>query len=474
MKILRRDGPQMSKSTSEGDSASDGDKKAPLTREEREQRYEQARLRIMGSAKPEADPPAVKEKDESRSSSTTGKKKPRKQRTNSEDGFDTRSAYNTFANSSYAQTGGSETSVSATYYPAYSDNQGAAYNNSNAYAQPAYGAVYGQAMPSQMNTYPWLQNGYSGNAESNGQAWDQSQQHGGDLASDFRRGMSLQSPNMQGVAPSPSPGGPYGYPNQPQGPPWSQSPAYQQSYPMQPGYAQYPTQDRPMSSASHQSSYGYGMPANRMQAPYMGFGHGDGFHRPSFNPQSQAFVPGYPATSGPQSFAPSMVANHTGYMNPYAQPHPLQRQDSTNSQSSYNGQRSAHDGNNPRRPSGGMTHPLPQPVFSPTLPMPCQNSQRMQHPTPSHSTSGSAPNDKSPQSNSGSSSSTIAKWGTPASLPAKPPPPAHDSFDMSRIHPAAAARLPGMNGSGYHTLPPMVGVRGGANGPSPRGGGGGQ
>lgn len=475
----------MAKSASEtGDSDSDKNK-GPLTREEREQRYEQARLRIMGSAKPEADAQVLNGKDESRSSSAAGKKKPKKQRTNSEDGFDPRSAYSTYPpGSSYSQTGTPENGGNAAYYPTYTETGGGMYGAPTAYTPQSFNAVYGgQATPSQPS-YPWLQQGYSGFADANGSHWEQPQQNGNDLAADFQQ-MSFQSPNLHGQTGPPSQNGPFGYQNQQQVPSWTNGMPYQPNHSMPAGYAQYASSERPVSSASHGSQYGYGMPATQMQGQFMGPGYpgmNGAFQRPSFNPQSQAFIPNYQGRGGPQSFMPAMGQNATGY-NSFAPQQTLQRQNSTHSQaSSYNGQqRASNDGSNTRGPTAGLTHPLPQPVFSPNVPMPYQKQkqqQQQQQSTPSRSTSGNGPSERSPGSNNGPSASTIAKWGTPASLPAKPPPPANDSFDIGRLqgqraqgfNTAATARLPGMGAPGYQALPSMVRMPGAAPGPSSRGG----
>ncbi|KAL1302138.1 hypothetical protein AAFC00_002572 [Neodothiora populina] len=470
VKILRRGGeaPMANTNSEAGDSDSEKNK-APLTREEREQRYEQARLRIMGSAKPEVEPAVPKEKDDSRSSSVTGKKKPRKQRTDSEDGFDPRSAYSSYPpGSSFAHSGVPDNGAAAGYYPVYSDsssNNGPVYGTTNGYAPQTYNAVYGQTMPPQAS-YPWLQQGYGNAPDAGFQHWDQAQQNGNDLAVEFQQ-MSFHSPQQQGRPHT----GPYN--SQQQSPAWPQGMPYQQSFPTPPGAQQYGPSDRPASSASYNGPYGYGPSPNQYMGPNNAAMNG-AFSRGSFNPQSQAFIPGYPGQSGPMNFMPGMGPSPNGY-NAYGHPQPLQRQGSTNSQaSSYSGQRSSND----TGASTGMTHALPQPVFSPNVPMPYQG-QKWQPSMPSRAGTQSGANERSPGGGNGSSASTIAKWGTPASLPAKPPPPAKDSFDVSRIqdqrgtgrfNPAAAARMASMGSPGYHALPNMAGMRGAPAGQTPRSG----
>lgn len=73
---------------SENDSEDDKKNKAPITREQRAAQYEAARLRIMGSAKPDESSEGHKDQQESRSSSAAGKKHKKKPRADSDDGFE--------------------------------------------------------------------------------------------------------------------------------------------------------------------------------------------------------------------------------------------------------------------------------------------------------------------------------------------------------------------------------------------------
>jgi hypothetical protein len=472
MKILRRGGDAplngLSKSNSDGGDSADSDKNKPLTREQREQRYELARLRILGSAKPTEDTLLVKEKDDSRPSSVAGKKKPKKQRSNSDDDFEARSAYSTFV----TPQNGAPDGANMVYYPAFPGGaQGAPgmFNGAPtaSAAQNSYNAVYGSMTPSQNAPYPWLQQGYSGYNDPNNQA----QHNVNDLSADFQA-MSFQG--QSGPTSPPPQAGPYGY-GSPQNQQQQQYSAWPQMMPNQPGYPGSPNfggqfASRPQSSASHGSAthgYPYGVPMNQMQMPenYMGYPNqamAGAFNRGNFNPQSQAFIPGYQPHYGAPMAPPN---NNMVFNSAYPGSHALQRQNSSQSQaSSYGGQSGGQ--NNSRPP-----HPLPQPVFSPHVPMPFQNSQR-QAGTPSR------PGTTSAADNNSSAPSSIAKWGTPASLPAKPPPPAAtNSFDMSRMphaqqngapySPGASGRLPGVGGQGYHALPSMVALR---NGQAPRSG----
>lgn len=129
----------------------------------------------------------------------------------------------------------------------------------------------------------------------------------------------------------------------------------------------------------------------------------------------------------------------------------------------------------PRMSTQPLTHPLPQPVFprqpspnvlSPNVPLPPKpmSGHQMQMEQARHSPSNV--HQLSPQN------SSIAKWGAPASLPAKPP-PSNEPFDSSRFTPAqrtpsfntaAAARLPGsgLSGSGITGFGSMQSMNGGS------------
>lgn len=461
MKILRRgmdSGPAIangsnmtSMTNSENGESGDDDKKRPVTREEREARYEAARLRIMGSAKPVESPDLAKEIDESRSSSAAGKKK-KKPRGVSDDDFQARSAYSTFYNSG-----------------TYQANSLAYQSVPGVQASQLSSALYGgqpdttpyQQYAGQVSTSQWPTGGYQG--QEYPQAWTPGQQQGYDLSKNFAQVMAFQPQPMptssQHVQ---SPYGP-GYLQQPYNAnTWPQQPqAYQQqpqtfqgSYPsFQSGYGNssgYP--DRSASSTSQhaqppQAGYAFGqLPSqvmgrqpNALEHPLPG-----SYKSPHFNPQSQAFVPGHTNNQSFHPFTPQRAATMNAGASPgFGMPHPLERQLSSQSQGSSFG--STHQTFQtpaaPRAPPQPLTHPLPQPVFprqpSPNMPLPPKPISGSQNLAGQANSSPPTGNGSSPQSQS-----SIAKWGTPASLPAKPPPSA-EPFDAARF--AQAQRAPSFN-----------------------------
>jgi hypothetical protein len=488
MKILRRgeDAPPAiangsgipSKSASETDGSDNEKKPKPVSYEERLANYESVRLRIMGSAKPSETGEEPKTKEGSRSSSAAGKKPKKKQRADSDDGFDTRSAYNTYNSQQYGYGGTAPTSYAYAGYNASSGNGNIAAQPTNFNAQPAASGFQGYAgqVPGNM---PWTGAGYTP-ANSSPQ-WPQGQQPGYDLSPDFQRAMSFQTASghqQPSVMPT-SFDGAYNQQFYGQTTNWSQQQYQMNSYGPQAAYAN--PSNRPASSAgAYQDAnqpYAYGQlpsqtfpgrPPSKLEHPLPGSYKGK-----HFNPQSQAFVPGQ--QGGNMAFLPFTPQNATapaGFNGGYAMPSPLQRQASSHSSSAYG---SPHQPNaavmpaNP--PSQPMMHPLPQPVFpqqpSPNVPLPPKPVSN----TPQKPGGGQQPSVPSPGSGGsgqGHSPSSIAKWGTPASLPAKPPPPA-EPFDPARFqqmqqqrhapayNTAATARIPGGGMPNFGSMPQPMG-----------------
>jgi len=438
MKILRREGTDLRQglrgsglggsAENDGDSGSDeGKSKMPTTREEREARYEAARLRIMGSAKPSEDVSAPEKKDDSRSSSTTGKKKQRKQRSDSEDGFEARSAYSTYPNSGTPNLG----IVNGQIYAPLQHAANMPYDQNAPWAsQHQYGGEYPTTMSSQAGPYPWYQQGYPGMTDSGQQApWFAQNTGSYDLSGHFQQSMTFQQPNMHFQQPSQSVNNTYGggssahssprqWPSQMHAPTHATSPHQNVSSPHQaPG----PSPHQP---------YAYGL------LPNQAYVHGKrqnpnhpipgSFNRQQFNPQSQTFTPS-------QASPPSMAYQPI--------PHTLQRQYSSQSQgSSYGPSYTANQLSN--LPSAhGLTHPLPQPVF----PQSSQSSNRQsyqQYGPPSRVDS------TGPQSG-------ISKYGG-ASLPAKPPPPMSGAFSAN-VNQVSQGQS--HSNSPIHVLPSMVNFR---------------
>lgn len=393
------EGPSMTTSEAGGDSASEAGndvKKTPLSREDREARYREVRMRIFGTAEETERPasPDAAAEDMSRSSSTTGKKNKKKTRSNTDDGFEARSAYSQFHNSPVPAEGYGADGI---YYGPYS--------TMGSPVMPVYGAYPQLVSADGQQSYMWPQQMYA--MPPNMQQLASSTQSGYDLSADFQRGMhSFQTakatPQQPPAIPSPSMTSmqmQYPMPMQ-SGPQWLESG-------FQPNQSQgsYPISQRstsPSGQSTHPVPYAYG------QLPAPAFANGKplanqhpipgSFNRQQFNPQSQTFVPGN--TSSPQfpvqqpqmiSYQSAMpgMRGSTGTPQAYATP---PRPPSYNSLT-------------PSTPSSLPKQPMTAASTPPSaLPAAMQGQQ---HPLPQ------LPNPDS----------TIAKWGTPSHLPPKPPPP---------------------------------------------------
>ncbi|KAF1926027.1 uncharacterized protein M421DRAFT_68358 [Didymella exigua CBS 183.55] len=439
-----------SKTTSEvdgSDGSNDGKDKAALTREEREARYREARQRIFGaeaeeSAAAEAsespedkDKSADKSADVSRSSSASGKKKSKKQRNYDDDDFQARSHFNVYYPQQFAAPG--YPAENAVYYSGYSGaTPHAQYvgSPSTAYSNP-YPVM---ASPDAQSQYGWSgqqfqpQSGsavyQSGSAVyQSGSAVYQSyaqMQPGCDLSADFQRGLSLQPPAMPTqLTPkmANTPMAPYQEPFQQthhmsttQG--W---PQMNQPHPYSVGQAPYsaPT-SRPM-SAPHPQPYAYGQfppnpyngQPNRNQHPVPG-----SWNRQQFNPQSQAFIPG--GRNIPLHMHPNM-GQGPPQMNGHS-PFQMQGQPPMGSQLPRIG------------PSAGSTPSFgsPQSLHGNGA----ASMHRIASQTGEHNSSRIPPGEHN----------SIAKYGTPAHLPPKPPaphPPPAPKFDLASLS-ASRANVP--------------------------------
>jgi hypothetical protein len=405
----------------------------------------------MGSAKPSDTAETPKEKEDSRSSSATGKKGKKKIRNDSDDDFEARSAYsNYFAAPMSLRTDGIDMSADCQQFSPGVYHQ----QNSN-------GASF--AMPGQ-----WGQSSYQQNDQSQG--WPQGQQQNPyDLAAEFQRYMPFQNSAQQGSSQGAgfSPGGGQQYFGSQV--PWSQ-PQYQsqaQTPPAQYGagtsYMPSPTQ---MQDGQHSYAFGQlpsqafpGRQPNKLEHPLPG-----SYKSRHFNPQSQAFVPGHTSSTTmrpftPQGPPPPSSGSNTGFSSPFLPQ--LQRQNSTPSQASVHAGQPFASHSSPtsstRPQSRQLTHPLPQrvlarqsspgmvplppkPVSMPAKPIgeqyrsPLASPSLYQH----HSQQNALQNSGSPMQNSPVVStlsqqqqqqqSVIAMYGSPSSLPPKPPLPTHNTL----------------------------------------------
>lgn len=438
MKILRRNDsgtrPSSREGIIDGDSGSDvGKSKFPATREEREARYEAARLRILGSAKPAEDaavPAPPKEPDGSNSNSVVGKRKTRKQRSDSEDGFEARSAYSMYPQGGQQPQG----QYGPQSFPAQPQNAAGPMNQQMAYGMPmAFGGAY-QPQPQAQGPQPWYNHGYP-QLSQQGAMWNNGGFGQYDInaqmqAMSFNQNQSMgpYSGQMGNEMPSPqeysSPGMMNGYGNgYPQ----------QQMYPNQYQGA-YNGQGYPTGQP-----YQYGMMPNQnqngMRRPMPNQHPQAAFNRPFFNPNSQAFIPGQPGTpfnrpphfSGPISPAASHASAN-------ASPHNPQRQLSSHSNPTTYAQSPQHQSIPPQPPSlqhhnhlihpnpMTLTHPLPQPVFARAPPQNGAGNNGNVQPRP-YPANGMSPQQNNNHYTTPPKTSGLAKYAA-AGLPAKPPPPA--------------------------------------------------
>lgn len=388
--------------------------KSTLTREEREARYREARQRIFGSAEAEENEHPdnnASTEDASRSSSASGKKKNKKQRNvDDDDGFEARSRFNAYYPGPYAAHGYSgDGTVYYNGFPGSVPNPQYAPMAPNASPPQSYNNGYPSMMPQEMQPqYGWPNQQYSSSNPPTMYPYG-SMQNGYDLSSDFQRGMqSFQSSNMPNqMTPKMTNASMANYQD-----PYPQSspshsmntgwpPSNQQSgYPLpQSPYPPNGSVNRPMPGPIQQghmpSAYPYGQFApssftgknGRHQHPIPG-----SYQRPQFNPQSQAFVPG-------------------GHNMPYQMPPNVSIP--TQGMNGYGGFQMPGNPQMPHQMSRSSPPSSNTQVFG--SPGHMNNNGAMGPSSLSSSQTGSSQNSVPAQS-------SIAKYGTPSNLPARPPP----------------------------------------------------
>lgn len=359
--------------------------RSAMTREEREAKYQEARERIFRDfpeSKPGDSPSGDNSADISRSSSTSGRKKNFRQKTPHDDSFEARSQFN-------AYYPGMPYTASTTSMPVH---------NGAAYVQHPYMVGPGAALPAV--NYPQgtpAPNGYQNNVSQypmntmhlgQNHAWQgpaapqQSPYQGYAALNMGQQAQTGSSPAMNN----------YAIPNT--APFASNSPSWAgQSY--QNNYPQSVQRNTPMQWPNYQSHsmggnpnpYPYSQPPSQQYStvqnqnahPMM-----NSFNRSTFNPQTRSFVPtGNPATNRYNNKGAGHNTN-VGYNN-----------------AQLNGQRqqwSGHVENNGQQMAYGAPH---------------LNNRTNGNPT--------SPN-MMPRVAQPGSHDSIAKWGTPAHLPPKPPP----------------------------------------------------
>lgn len=403
-----------SKATSESGHASGSDEpkdKAALTREERENRYKEARARIFKDFKEDAADNSdaatpVTDKDPSRSSSASGAKKTtKKAKPRRDDGFEARSAYSQYGGQSFSSFP-QPTSQDGAFYDSFSRMTLADQYSGQLAAPGQYGsnpATMGSFQdysnnPPQMS---WQTQPYPQGANNNGYSQAAYARNGYNSMQDPS---SYHSPNLaqQSTPKASHPTLASFDPAQQNAMYWPpQQPGYQNVFPGQPYYYSDESTmyqhnyNAPMQSFSNSAGYlptQYHLP----QPPPNAFGN------QQFNPRSQSFIPQDGAAPG---FSPNSMRS----------PPPSQRGPSTM----------------PHVPGYGLQQQqVPQ---GPALGRPANappQSQLHSHgqlQQPSHQQSYQ----QQQQQQHGQSS--IFKWGKPATLPAKPPPPASAlSFQVPR------------------------------------------
>ncbi|KAL9097289.1 MAG: hypothetical protein Q9165_000716 [Trypethelium subeluteriae] len=433
----------------DGDSGPEKDSKpkVPRTREEKEIAYKQAKERIFGpdhSANDVAEKTnVVEEKDNSRSSSATGKKKGKnKQRKNSDDGFELRSQYEPYYPSSFQINGyGVGDGSGYTAYPAFTtvSQQSSPTGNLQPFS-------YSSGYPAMVQQAPAGQNTWQSQQFSPYNTGQDSHSYAPIPDQTFNLNAALQQVSFQphnGY--SPQPASSYGpafqdtfqemsrpTSQQQQTTTWSQVP-YQN--PAQSGQSFYLGQTSYVPQVSQsQNPYPYG------QLP-QGFANGKSpqnqhpvpgsFNRQQFNPQSQSFVPHQMVASAqPYGMMPQMSSPSLNNFATFTPASTVQRQSSSQSNASFGSLRAAQSNGTAQR----------QPPQAHASFQTSQSSSRS--PT---SSNPSLPPAQNPQS-------TIAKWGAPASLPPKPPPSAVQSQlpkvnDGSSLPPHPYANGKGSGGS---------------------------
>ncbi|KAI9688510.1 MAG: hypothetical protein M1822_001459 [Bathelium mastoideum] len=435
----------------QGDKATDKDAKPrmPKTREEKEIMYKQAKERIWGPDHAASDvaekPIASEEKDNSRSSSTTGKKKGKnKQRKNSDDGFELRSQYEPYYPTTFPINGfGTSDGSGYNAYPMYNTVSQRSSPTSN--MQPF---SYTSGYPNMGHQAPAAQNLWHGHPFSNFHAGQESHSLGSLQDNTFNLNTAFQQMSFQpSTGFSSSTPSPYGNVYQDALQDMSRSASQQQQLGMwpqmpyqglnQPNQASFfpsqPTVTTRAARSHHPYPYGQ-LPqgltngkAPQNQHPVPG-----SFSRQQFNPQSQAFVPNHMVPQ-PRGIMPQIGTSSLNNFPNLMPSDSAQRQNSAQANAAFGSPGTAQVNTVAQR----------QPLQS-----------RASFPTPPRITSQALPSANSGQSSAQNPQSTIAKWAAPASLPPKPPPTALQSQlpkvnDSSSLppHPYANGKVNGGNSS---------------------------
>ena len=397
--------------------------KSALTREEREARYKEKREELFGPQTDEGDN-AELAKEISRTSSRSEKKKrkPRKD----DDGFEARSQFNAyypalpflvnpFDQSNNPQAFVMQYGLQPNGFPHQSNMM------AMALTQPGFQAVY-QPVPNPQGYATGMSPISTMNGYGNQQQSYPVQPHA------FNQPIPTQfNPHLQPVgsfgqqpapmpSPSMSPGAQLSRPqSQMSDSHWAQNnygPSLQNNQPGQPYYSSTGTS---MPYAYGQLPFQASSPGGKLAHPVPG-----SYSRPTFNPQTRAFVP----------------SGNSGLLQP--QPYV------NNNLSKSPGMQSA-----PMDFANGSTY-IPYPPSSPYAPMQVASPSHEQVTKSAARTNRKASSQTQSSTHSSNSpvpQSSLSKWGTPANLPPKPPPPENTSV------PEGQRTLPMNNQFGVNVQP---------------------
>ena len=476
-------GPAGSEASQPGSSEVEAKDRSALTREEREARYKEARMRIFGSAEDEEgvnDEGAGTGDDAARTmSDSTKKKTTRKQRNYDDDDFEARSQFNVHYVPQYPASGGYAGDGSGMIYAPYMGQMRNGHPGMNAGLSAApYSGMY-PAMAAPDMQYGWHQQQSHNGAMPYG-GYNGALPAGYDLSAEFQRGMqSFQSAGMPNQAspmvnqvtpkmatvPMASHSDNYQMQNPP-GTEWPQM-AAQLSFSPDRGYASSTAGESPSLNpvpfgALPPASYHGGLPTNYSGAmAYPSQCYQGGNSRQLFNPQSQTFVPG--GCSGAYPVQPNMVAPPM----PHPGPYPNFQMAGGNQMAPQMAPQMLHQ--TPRRSPSHHS-----PAIDVDAPYGPQNNvalttQSKNHNVTQSSTPASSHPNPTPSQSSSSlpAHSTIAKWGTPSHLPAKPPPSAQTHAPKvpmpGHSYQAIARQQAGLGMTPSH-FATANGARGGPNG----------
>lgn len=394
--------------------------KNALTLEERENRYREARARIFKDFKEENTEAGdgangANDKEVSRSSSASGVKKGKKHRKPKDDGFEARSAYSQYGNQTYSASGLNTPASDGSFYnpfaPYAMPESNVPTNRMLEATQqmqvPGY-TSYTQQPPSGMNPWgaPHPTQGYPitqtpANASFHGQ------DNNFDPANVFSSSLqSYPSPNLSSqLTPKVATQSMYSheYMTQPDTMGWSNGQNFANPYTGS-GMMYSGTSSPDASFMANQTMYPpppnpYGGFSAHEQQYYPQQVYNSAFNRQQFNPRSQVFTPSL--RGGP---SPSMQPNQNFVYSSAATQYSNSLQGQTTNASHGSGYSSPH------------------------FPQSSPNGNRMNNQNPSRPQAQAA---RAPQPGFPSS---ISKWGTPSTLPPKPPPPAIQSpfFEVPR------------------------------------------